>query len=57
MQDFAIMLDKKCLYGERMEAADSIVNMANTGKNMLSAVEAAKWKVLKKPANYVFVAV
>ncbi len=35
------MPDKKCLYRERMESADSIASMANTSKNRLSAVGAA----------------
>ena len=35
------MPDKKCLYRERMEYADSIANIANTSKNRLSAVGAA----------------
>ncbi len=36
------MPDKKCLYRERMESADSIASMANTSKNRLSAVGTAK---------------
>ncbi len=36
------MADKKCLYRERMESADSIASMANTSKNRLSAVGEAK---------------
>ena len=36
------MPDKKCLYRERIESADSIASIANTNKNRLSAVGAAK---------------
>ena len=36
------MPDKKCLYRERMESADSIASIANISKNRLSAVGAAK---------------
>ena len=36
------MSDKKCLYRERMESADSVARIANTSKNRLSAVGAAK---------------
>lgn len=36
------MPDKKCLYRERTESADSIASMAKISKNRLSAVGTAK---------------
>ena len=42
------MPDKKFLYRERMESADSIASIADTGKNRLSAVGAQKWKNKQK---------
>lgn len=36
------MPDKKCLYKERMESADSIASMDRTSKNKVSAVGAEK---------------
>ena len=36
------MPDKKCLYRDRMESADSIASIDNTSKNRLSEVGTAK---------------
>ncbi len=36
------MPDKKCLYKERMESADSIASMDSTDRNRVSAVGAGK---------------
>ena len=36
------MPDKKCLYKERMESADSIASMDSTNKNRVSAVGTEK---------------
>ncbi len=33
-----VIPDKRCLYRERMESADSIANKANISKNRLSVV-------------------
>ncbi len=39
-RDFPVIPDKKCLYRERMESADSITSMDKTSRNSVSAVGA-----------------